>query len=170
MMDAETIAAAVVRKYFPPRRYAVCQNVSWALIPYEADIIAVTEAGTVHEVEIKISKADLLADAKKPRWRMRPCVDFYWLAVPQDLRDAAVERATEIGAGVFSVFPYGDAFLADKIKLSQRWITKDEAPLTTPYHHREYVKEWRRSLQSQVWRLAAMRYWDIVFERAKGKG
>ncbi len=174
-MNAETVAAAVVRRHFPPRRYAVCQNVSWALLPYEADIIAVTEAGTVHEVEIKTSKADLLADVKKMRWanhpnRLRPQVDFYWLAVPQRLQGEAVRRAEEIGAGVFSVYWYDRTkhylqLRCEKIKLPRRWLNKDEAPVRYSYMRGTPVAEHRQYVRRQVHRLASLRYWEIVFTR-----
>lgn len=175
-MNSKDIAAAVVYKYFPPIRYAACQNVSFALLPYEADIIAVSEAGTVHEIEIKVSKSDLLADAKKMRWAthpnlLPPQVDYYWLAVPKELEAEAVKRAEEIGGGVFSVYSneHGD-MLCDKIKEPRRWIPKDAAPLTRRAYCNvriEHVTAWRRGLQNRVWRLAAFRYWEIIFNRAK---
>ena len=170
VVTAEAIAAVVVENHFPPIRYAVCQNVSFALLPYEADIIAVTEAGTVHEIEIKLSKSDLKADAKKQRWSQPHVVDYYWLAVPKALKEDAVKRAKEIGAGVFLVYSDEYYTLCDEIKKPRRWITKDAAPL----HHfrtidKAYVKEWRRGLASRVYRLAALRYWDIVFARNRNQ-
>lgn len=52
-MTAHDITLAVVMQLFPPRRYAVCPNVSWGALPWEADVVAVSQAGIVHEVEVK---------------------------------------------------------------------------------------------------------------------
>jgi hypothetical protein len=141
--------------------------VSWSLLPYEADIIAVSKGGKVHEIEIKISKADLAADAKKQRWRMPPYVDCYWLAVPQELKDAAIERAGEIGAGVFSASKRGDVLLAYKIKEPRRWLKRDAKPLLQAWQggNNLSIERHRGYLRNQVWRLAALRYWDIVFKK-----
>jgi hypothetical protein len=169
--SAGDVAAAAVHRHFPPRRYAVCQNVSWALLPYEADVIAVSAAGPDHEIEIKTSKSDLLADTKKMRWanfpnRLRPQVDFYWLAVPGELEAEAVKRAEEIRGGVLSVYRKNSMLLCEKAKLPIRWINKDEPPMRYSYTGGTPVAEHRRHLRNLVWRLGSLRYWDDVFQRS----
>jgi hypothetical protein len=164
-MNSQEIIVAVVRVCFPPRRWAVCQNVSWSLLPYEADVIAVSKAGKVHEVEVKLTKADLKRDEKKQRWRMPPYIDCYWIAVPEEIKDVAVERANEIGAGVITVGRRGDC---NKVKEPQRWLKQDAKPMLPPHApwkgSEGSVVRHRGELRNQVWRLAALRYWDIVFD------
>lgn len=61
------IAAALAQQTFN-RKYlvVVVPNCNWT--GYEADILAVTENLRLIDVEIKISRADLRADARKSKW------------------------------------------------------------------------------------------------------
>jgi hypothetical protein len=54
-----------VAKYFDPRRNIIVPNVSWGFFIHECDLFLVTRAGYGYEVEIKASRADIVADAKK---------------------------------------------------------------------------------------------------------
>ena len=57
-ISSDDITVAVVRDLFPPRRYAVCKNVSWGMFSWEADIIAISPAGIINEVEVKVDIYD----------------------------------------------------------------------------------------------------------------
>lgn len=148
-----SLGIAVVRRWYEPRLWAVVNNASWGLQLSEADVYAVSKAGVTHEVEVKISAADLRADARKSRWREQPIKwqsNFYWLCVPPELSVLAMERAALIGAGVYvvhgpdadSTLKYGNCVRA----------------LKAPRH--EYAHRRDRDLRNRVWRLAALRYWD----------
>ena len=54
-----------VMRWLGIRQNLVVPNVSWGLLNYEADVVSLTPSGYATEVEIKVSKADLLADFKK---------------------------------------------------------------------------------------------------------
>ena len=87
---ALTAAGAV----FNPRRYLVVPNVSWGWrLHYEADLIAAAPSGICHEVEIKVSRADLRADALKAKWNrgLDRRISKFWYAVPEDLLADALE-------------------------------------------------------------------------------
>lgn len=60
------IANALVRQTFQRKYLAVVPNCNWT--GYECDLLAVTESLRLVDVEIKISRADLKADAKKDKW------------------------------------------------------------------------------------------------------
>ena len=145
------ITIAVVRCWFSPRYWAVCPRVSYGFdLLYEADIIAISKTGIVHEVEIKITKADLLADAKKDRWTREKNlkisqVDRYWLAVPDILAVPALARANDIGAGLFVV----ESGNANRLRY--------------PNHRRTSPIKGRRDQRVKIWRLCAMRYWAKEF-------
>lgn len=87
-MTADDIAYAITRPNgpFPYRRYVCVPNVSWGLeLDGEADVIALSGAGYLTEVEIKISVADFRRDAQK--WRHRrgyssPLVSAFYYAMP----------------------------------------------------------------------------------------
>ncbi|MBN9401240.1 MAG: hypothetical protein J0I30_00230 [Burkholderiales bacterium] len=61
-----TIAAVLAQQTFNRKYLVVVPNCNWT--GYEADILAVTENLRLVDVEIKISRADLKADAKKEKW------------------------------------------------------------------------------------------------------
>jgi len=152
------IAAAVVHAWFPPRRWAVCPNVSWGLpLLGEADVIAVSSSGKLHEIEIKCSRGDLRADEKKRRWLWSADArtDYYWLAVPAALRDDGMRRAEALHAGLFvaSAPPDGDRLpVVERLRCAHRLPSKMSV---SP-----------GDLRNRVWRLASLRYWDAVFRGA----
>lgn len=53
---------------------------------YEMDLAVVTRAGYLIEVEIKLSKADFMADRKKEKWSKLKCTRLYY-CVPQALEE-----------------------------------------------------------------------------------
>lgn len=54
-----------ISRYFGYRQNIIVPNISWGFMNHEADIFIVKKSGYATEVEIKRSKADLLADFKK---------------------------------------------------------------------------------------------------------
>ena len=51
--------------YFGYRKNLIVPNVYWGLDMHECDLLVLSQAGYATEIEIKISIADLRADAKK---------------------------------------------------------------------------------------------------------
>lgn len=96
-----TMARALVRTFgrFPPRRYLAVENVSWGLLPWEADLLVMSADGYLQEVEIKISVADLRRDMGKRKHRQRKDVfenwnrsphtwiRRFWYAMPEEVWD-----------------------------------------------------------------------------------
>lgn len=73
-------------------RYAVVPNVSYAVLQRgEADLLCLSKSGTFHEVEIKVSRTDLRADAKKRFGHQNSMVSYTWFAVPVELEPDAIE-------------------------------------------------------------------------------
>lgn len=60
------IAAALARQTFNSKYLVVVPNCNWP--GNECDLLAITENLRVIDIEIKISRADLKADAKKDKW------------------------------------------------------------------------------------------------------
>ena len=114
MTEAEIIDVIVMNK-FKPRTWAVCPNVTQVL-PWEADLLAVSASGKIHEVEVKVTASDLKRDRLKKKWMTKPPgelpgpdkgfyhvennVHFFWYAVPEELKAVVVEVAGAVGAGV----------------------------------------------------------------------
>lgn len=66
MWSEHTIGRALAQQFFNRKYLVVVPNCNWT--GYEADILAVTENLRLIDVEIKISRSDLKADAKKDKW------------------------------------------------------------------------------------------------------
>lgn len=55
----------VLMEYFGVNRNIIVPNVSWGLNLHECDLLIFSKSGYATEVEIKISKQDLLKDKNK---------------------------------------------------------------------------------------------------------
>lgn len=59
------------RSKFQPRRMLMIPNLSWSFLHWEADLVAITDAGFMTEIEIKVTKTDLLKDQEKDKFKHR---------------------------------------------------------------------------------------------------
>lgn len=76
-----------IANYFNYRQNIIVPNISWGLGMHECDMFIVTKAGYCTEVEIKRTKADLLADFEKKhkhKDRRNRIKEFYY-AIPESL-------------------------------------------------------------------------------------
>ncbi len=74
------IARALVRQTFNRKYLVIVPNCNWT--GHECDLLVVTESLRIIDVEIKISRADLKADAKKEKWWHREHLG-YWPSVTE---------------------------------------------------------------------------------------
>jgi len=90
--------------WFDYRINLIVPNVywGWGLDNHECDLLIVSKAGYVTEVEIKISRADLRADAKKSHGHRNARIKYLYFAVPEKLETAALEFVPE-RAGIITV-------------------------------------------------------------------
>ena len=78
-------------KYFGVRKQSlIVPNVSWGLYLnfedlHECDLLILTKTGYLWEVEIKISKADLIADKKKIHGHHNSNIKRLYFAIPEYL-------------------------------------------------------------------------------------
>lgn len=70
----QSIGRALSLQFFNRKYLVVVPNCNWT--GYECDILAVTENLRIIDVEIKISRADLKADAKKDKWLKRTFLGY----------------------------------------------------------------------------------------------
>ena len=77
---------------FDQRSSVVVPNISWGMLPYEADLIGISAHKQVTEVEIKRSLSDLRADYRKGHRHDAPCVTYFYYCVPESL----VEQAKKV--------------------------------------------------------------------------
>lgn len=71
--------------YFDFRQKIIVPNISWGLNIHECDLLIISKSGYATEVEIKISKQDLIADAKKRHHHQSDKIKFLYFALPEKL-------------------------------------------------------------------------------------
>ena len=125
MMQLTTQIEIAVAEYFGWRQNIIVPNVFWgAGLLYEADMIVVRPSGFAVEVEIKITRADVIADKKKKHQHDSNMFKQLWFAVPEKLKDCVdiPERA-----GIIAAFPHEDKWFCRVIR--QAAINKDAVKL-----------------------------------------
>lgn len=139
------VTFAVVCRFYPWRRYIVVQNVSWGLLPHEADVVALSPAGWLTEIEIKISRSDLARDLNKMKHKRSQFADHdiirhFYYAMPEIGGDDLVPE----GAGIIRVRDDGHCVLERRAKprASARKLTDSE--------------------RLQLLRLGCMRPWSML--------
>ncbi|MEN6388850.1 MAG: hypothetical protein ABFD04_00405 [Syntrophomonas sp.] len=145
------------------RRNIVVPNVSWGMVNnngtlHECDIVVLTPYGYATEIEIKISKGDLLQDMNKRHCHKHNLIRKFYYAVPEKLKQIALDVIPE-RAGLYVV----SEIEATKYK----WL-KGGGNVAIPYKYRRVsiVKEatinkeavkWDDFQRYQLARLGTMR-------------
>lgn len=86
------------------RTNLVVPNVSWGAIwsLHECDLLSLTKTGYATEIEIKVSKADLLKDKEKAHGHKHNHIKYLYFAVPHKLEEVALAEIPE-RAGLLTV-------------------------------------------------------------------
>lgn len=96
-MKTIDIEIAVMQK-MGVRKYVIVPNVSWGISRpgigelHECDILALSLSGYATEIEIKITKGDLLKDAEKPHAHDSSFIKKLYFAIPEKLLEVAKEN------------------------------------------------------------------------------
>lgn len=114
-MSAKTISWLLAKRnnspFYARQQLAVVPNVSWGLLPWEADLLALSKAGYLSEVEIKISMSDWKADLDKGKHSITSSVGYpsvnsikrFYYAGPKKLMSRYQEIAISKDAGIIAV-------------------------------------------------------------------
>lgn len=70
-------------------------NLSWGLLPYEADFVIVSKSGYMTEIEIKRSWEDFKADFKKDHKHDDERVFYFAYCVPESISDRVIAYLKE---------------------------------------------------------------------------
>jgi hypothetical protein len=102
-MTADDVEIAVVRLY-DIRATLVVPNASWGAGVHECDLLILTNSGYLTEVEIKVTKADLVADLKKTHAHRSDKIKKLFYALPESvLSRPGVKEIIPAHAGIISV-------------------------------------------------------------------
>lgn len=134
----------LVADFFGVRTHLIIPNVSWGFgLLYEADLVVVTRSRYVYEVELKVSKSDLKADAnKKKHNNPRKTFKRMYYAMPEEIYDPALVPDY---AGVLLAYMHRKRWY---IKLERKPDNLSVEPITD----KQYLK---------LLELMAMRVWSI---------
>lgn len=106
-MNTLDIEVAIIKGY-NPRQNLIVPNVAWGIHDkhykplHECDVLILSKTGYATEVEIKISKADLLKDASKSHRHTHDLIRRFYFAIPEKLKEIALESIPE-NAGLIVV-------------------------------------------------------------------
>ena len=132
------------------REHIVVPNVSWGLCHdlHECDIISLTHSGYATEVEIKISKEDLLADKAKAHDHKHKLIKYLYYAVPDEMKNFALENIPE-NTGLLVVRDYTPG-------KSHRYLKHHVRVVKNPGINNNVVK-WSPKRTNKLARLGTMR-------------
>lgn len=75
----------LIAKYFNPRQNLIVPNISWGMWMHECDLLVMSKAGYLTEVEIKVSAGDLKKDREKRHGHRDERIKALYFAIPEYL-------------------------------------------------------------------------------------
>jgi len=139
-----------ISRLFGVRTNIIVPNLSWGLPNmHECDVFVVKKSGYAVEVEIKRTKADLLADFKKKHDHSDIRIREFYYALPEKLLETCTELIPE-HAGIIKCYKspwktrnqiYASIIRSSKIRKDARKLTQEE--------------------QFKVAKLGTMRIWSL---------
>ena len=144
MANCETTAEVerVVGNFFRPRQNIVVPNVSWGLFVHECDLFVLTKNGYGIEVEIKVSRADLIKDRTKSHGHNNIKIKKLFFAIPEKLNQPDTIAHIPERAGIIVVDKRGHCKIIKAAAIRADAIKMDDSKRTV------------------LLRLAYLRYWD----------
>lgn len=128
-------------KYFNIRQDLIVPNVSWGLFQYECDLTILKPSGYAYEVELKISKSDLIKDKNKHHKHCNTLIKRLYFAIPSYL--GKYIEYIPLHAGIFVVSSKGAVI---KVKEAR---------------NNKIAKKLSEKEQFQLARLGALRIWGL---------
>lgn len=125
--------------YLKVRRKPIVPNVSWGIVIdnrplHECDLLVLSDSNYATEIEIKITKQDLLKDKDKRHGHYHHGVKYLYYAVPSKLKDVALAEIPD-RAGLYTIHEHNGLFSvyterkATANKFAIKWSDKDRTDL-----------------------------------------
>lgn len=117
----------VIAHYFNPRRNIIVPNVWWGLgLNHECDLFIVTKGNYAYEVEIKISKSDLIADGFKLHLHGSNKIRKLYFAIPRKMENCLDLIPDKAGVFIIDHSGYLTKSREAKINTLARPLTSEE--------------------------------------------
>jgi len=126
--------------YYKVNKKLIVPNVSWGMGIglHECDLLILTPTGYATEIEIKVSKGDLLKDKFKPHAHKHNHIKSFYFCVPEKLKEIALNDIPS-RAGLLVI--------SDKMKITE---------IRKPTHNTTAIK-WDEHLMFKLAKLGTMR-------------
>jgi len=134
-----------VSAYFNPRQNLSIPNVSWGFNIHECDLLILTKTRYLYEIEIKVSRSDLIKDKEKRHNHQNNKIKRFYFAIPEEM-EKDIEHIPE-RAGILIVYKAKNGRICCK-KLRESKINT----LSTPVNDDDAYK---------LARLGALRIWAL---------
>ncbi len=166
---AETLTSAdievAIANFFKPRTHLIVPNISWGMGLHECDVLIMNERNFGIEVEIKVSKADLKKDLKKPHQHLSNRIRRLYFAIPEYLDKPDVIDLIPARAGVLVVVPAKPVWeMKSWLNPPERYIsyyTKPRCEIRRNAKINKSAKPFSDAERINMGRLGMLRYWEI---------
>ncbi len=158
-LKAVDIEIAVAR-HFGIRKNLIVPNVALGIKIHECDLLIITKSGLAYEVEIKVSKADLIADLSKKHHHNDERIKRLYFAIPKEIESEIEKIPPE--AGVLTIERRWVRDICQKLILHACVKCIREAKNKSNYKFSDKEKY-------AVARLGTMRIWELK-KKLIGKG
>lgn len=161
-MTAAEIEIALAR-YFNYRRNIIVPNISWGFnFNHESDLLVITGAGYVTEIEIKVNKYDLIKDKIKPKWQLtnwRNKIKKFYFAIPYNLLHLLCgESQNKLYPKIIHIPDFAGILYLKRNEYNHTYLE------ISKYREAEINKNARKLgsyEESHIAHLGAMRIWDL---------
>ncbi len=143
--NAGDIELAVARCLYNPRTYLLLTNVSWGLGVHECDLLAMSGARYLTEIEIKVSVNDCRRDLSKRHHHDNVKIKYLYFAVPDTIVSKCLPYIPE-RAGIIAVTDRGQYLHARRLR---------------PARAHAGARPLSEFEVSKLQRLGCIRYWFI---------
>ncbi|MGB1373804.1 MAG: MmcB family DNA repair protein [Aequoribacter sp.] len=136
---------AILATHFNYVQNIIVPNVQWGMGVHECDLFILRPSGYAVEVEIKVSKSDLIKDKEKWHEHRSYKIKELWFAIPEKL-EPYIEHIPE-RAGIAIVRPYPNGWGR---------VERVRQPTKNKNAHKHTEKE-----AAKLARLGSMRIWGL---------
>lgn len=172
-LTIQEIEEMIISNEVSLRNEIAIPNLSWGMLPYEADLVVINKTGYMREYEIKRSLQDLKADFKKKCYHNAEQVYQFFYVLPISIKDKALElfrmhqtddayinvfgQSTEYYEALPAVIFYNDdGHIAERTRFSGHLCGN---------HRKLFLEE-----KLTITRLLSIRYWKLRLNKQEQKG
>lgn len=150
-MNTKELELAVV-SFINPQQHLIVPNVHWGFLIHECDLFVLTKSGYAWEIELKVTKSDLIKDREKKHKHNDKRIKYLYFAIPDYLEE------------YIEYIPKRAGIIVVNTKTTKRFCRIIRKPMTNSNSYKFSDKE-----KFQIARLGALRIWGLKHKILKSK-